>query len=115
MNDKDWEIKVILQRDNSFIEHVLATNNKVDEEEKMIDLLDGIDKKEEECERKALLLEEAKSIVSKLDKESQRVLLSYVSTPKYETMAKDLGCSVSTAWKKWQKVQKEIKEIINGR
>ncbi len=115
MKQKDWEIKVILQKDNQFIEHVLNSNNDVDEEDRMIRMIDGIDQNEVEWERKGLLLEEAKSIIEKLDNESQRVLLSYINTPKYESMAKVLGCSISTAWKKWQKVQKEIEEIKNAR
>lgn len=115
MNDKDWEIKVILQRDNSFIEHVLNSKNDINEEDRMIDMIDNIDPNAVEDERKSLLLEEAESIASKLSSESQRVLISYINTPKYHSMAKDLGCSVSTAWKKWQKVQKEIEEIKNGR
>lgn len=115
MNDKDWEVKVILQRDNNFIEHVLNSKNDVDEEERMINLIDNRDINSEEDERKRLLLEEAESIVSKLSLESQRVLNTFINTPKYQSMADTLGCSVSTAWKKYQKVLKEIEEIKNGR
>lgn len=115
MNDKDWEIKVILQKDNSFIEHVLNSKNDVNEEDRMINMIDNIDLNSEEDERKSLLLEEAESIVSCLNSESQRVLISYVSNKGYQLMADHLGCSVSTAWKKWQKVQKEIEEIKDGR
>lgn len=115
MNDKDWEIKVILQKDNTFIEHVLNSKLDVDEEDRMVKYLDGIDLNDEEDERNRLLLEEARSIVSKLNEESQRVLTSFINNKGFQLMANDLGCSVSTAWKKWQKVQKEIEEIKNGR
>lgn len=115
MNDKDWEVKVILQRDNNFIEHVLNSKNDVDEEDRMIRMLDNNPISSEEDERKGLLLEEANKIISKLSVESQRVLITFANCKGYQHMADTLGCSVSTAWKKYQKVSKEIEEIKNGR
>ena len=115
MNAKDWDVKVILQKDNTFIEHVLNSKQDVDEEDRMVKMLDGIDEMSEETERKELLLGEAEIIINKLTKESQRVLFSFINNKGFQLMADDLGVSVSTAWKKWQKVQKEIEEIKNGR
>jgi len=115
MNDKDWEIKVILQKDNSFIEHVLNSKNDVDEEDKMIRMIDNNPISIEEDERKGLLLEKANKIMSSLSVESQKVLNTYANCKGFQHMADTLGCSVSTAWKKYQKVLKEIEEIKNVR
>lgn len=115
MRNKDWECKVLLQKDNNFIEHVLEGYREEDEEDKMIDYLDGIDKSEGKWEKKELLLEEAHIIISLLNPSSQAVLKSYLKFGKYDKMARDLSCSTSTAWKKLQKVYKEIEEIKNGR
>lgn len=115
MNDKDWEVKVILQKDNNFIEHVLNGKNDVDEEDKMIRMIDNNPLNIEEDERKSLLLEEANKIVNSLSVESQRVLNCFVNCKGFQHMADTLECSVSTAWKKYQKVLKEIEEIKNVR
>lgn len=115
MKNKDWECKVILQKNNNFIEHVLEGYREEDEEDKMIDYLDGRDNKEVKWEKKELLIEEAHIIVSLLNPSSQAVLKSFIKNSKFDEMAKDLECSTSTAWKKLQKVYKEIEEIKNGR
>jgi DNA-directed RNA polymerase specialized sigma24 family protein len=115
MKNKDWECKVLLQKDNNFIEHVLEGYREEDEEDKMIDYLDGIDNSEVKWEKKELLIEEAAIIVSLLNPSSQIVLSSFIKCGKFDEMARDLECSTSTAWKKLQKVYKEIEEIKDGR
>jgi len=115
MKNKDWQCKVLLQKDNHFIEHVLEGYREGNEEDNMINYLDGIDESEAKWERKELLLEEAKEIIALLNPSSQRVLASYIKCGKFDSMAHDLSCSTSTAWKKLQKVYKEIEEIKDGR
>jgi len=113
MNEKDWNIKVILQKDNSFIEHVLNSRLEGNEEDRMIDKLDGIEENSREDARFMQLLKEAEEIKDKLSSESRRVLQAYVISKGYESLSLILGCSTSTAWKKWQKVLKEIEGIKN--
>lgn len=113
MKDKDWDIKVILQKDNNFIEHVLNSRLEGNEEDRMIDKLDGIEENSREDARFLELLTKAEYIKSKLTEENLKVLNAFISCKGYEKLSLILGCSTSTAWKKWQKVLRQIEEIKN--
>lgn len=111
MNNKDWQAKVLLQKDLSFIEYIQMQNEDGNEEDKLIAMLDGEDLKAKEDQvfkRKVFL---AKKVIKELSKESQRILTTYLSEGNYEKLALKLGVSLSTAWKRVQKVKKEIEEI----
>jgi len=111
MNNKDWQAKVLLQKDLSFIEYIQTQNMEGNEEDKMIAMLDGVDLKDEEDQRLILKMDQAMKVLKLLPKESQRILVTYLKDGKYETLARSLGVSLSTAWKRVQKVKKEIEVI----
>lgn len=111
MNNKDWQAKVLLQKDLSFIEYIQAQYVDENEEDKMISLLDGEDTKAEEDQRLKDKIDLAKEVVGTLNKESQTILTTYLSEGNYEKLSLKLGVSLSTAWKRVQKVKKEIEEI----
>lgn len=111
MNNKDWQAKVLLQKDLSFIEHIQTINNDVNEEDKMVAMLDGVDLKAEEDQQLNKRMSLAKKVLGKLAPESQRILTTYLAEGNYEKLALSLGVSLSTAWKRVQKVKKEIEEI----
>jgi len=111
MNNKDWIAKVLLQKDLSFIEHIQNQSNDVNEEDKMIARLDGDDPKSEEDQRLIEKKKLAKKIVKKLSKENQVILAAWMRSKNFESLSHILGVSLSTAWKRVQKVKKEIEEI----
>ena len=115
MNNKDWQAKVLLQKDLSFIEYIQTQNMEGNEEDKMIAMLDGVDLKDEEDQRLILKMDQAMKVLKLLPKESQRILVTYLKDGNYERLALSLGVSLSTAWKRVQKVKKEIEEIKCGR
>lgn len=111
MNNKDWQAKVLLQKDLSFIEYIQTQNMEGNEEDKMIARLDGVDLKDEEDRRLLKKMDEAMKVLKSLPKESQRILVTYLKDGNYERLAGSLGVSLSTAWKRVQKVKKEIEVI----
>jgi len=111
MNNKDWRAKVLLQKDLSFIEYIQTQSIEGNEEDKMIAMLDGEDLKDKEDQRLMVKIEAAKEVLKSLPKESQRILLTYLKDGNYERLALSLGVSLSTAWKRVQKVKKEIEVI----
>ena len=111
MNNKDWRAKVLLQKDLSFIEYIQTQNMEGNEEDIMIAMIDGVDLKDEEDQRLILKMDQAMKVLKLLPKDSQVILITYLKDGKYETLARSLGVSLSTAWKRVQKVKKEIEEI----
>lgn len=111
MNNKDWQAKVLLQKDLSFIEYIQTQNMEGNEEDKMIARLDGVDLKDEEDQRLILKMDQAMKVLKSLPKESQVILVTYLKDGNYERLALSLGVSLSTAWKRVQKVKKEIEVI----
>ena len=111
MNNKDWQAKGLLQKDVSFIEHIQNQSQEGNEEDRMISRLDGEDLKDEEDQRLKEKIKAAKKVVGKLSKESRVILLTYLREGNYERLSHSLGVSLSTAWKRVQKVKKEIEEI----
>lgn len=111
MNNKDWQAKVLLQRDLSFIEYIQTQSQEGNEEDKMIQMLDGEEPKAEEDQRLKKKIALAKKILKSLPKESQGILTTYLKDGNYEKLALSLGVSLSTAWKRVQKVKKEIEEL----
>ena len=111
MRNKDWQAKVLLQRNLSFIEYIQTQSQDGNEEDKMIAMLDGVDLKAEEDQRLKNKIFLAKKVVKELNKESQAILVTYLQEGNYEKLALKLNVSLSTAWKRVQKVKKEIEEI----
>jgi len=111
MNNKDWQAKVLLQKDLSFIEYIQTQSAEGNEEDKMIAMLDGEDLKAEEDQRLISKISLAKKVLKALPKESRVVLTTYLREGNYERLSHSLGVSLSTAWKRVQKVKKEIEEI----
>lgn len=111
MNNKDWRAKVLLQKDLSFIEYIQTQSQEGNDEDKMIAMLDGEDLKDKEDQRLILKMDEAMKVLKSLPKESQVILVTYLKDGNYETLARSLGVSLSTAWKRVQKVKKEIEVI----
>jgi DNA-directed RNA polymerase specialized sigma24 family protein len=111
MNNKDWGAKVLLQKDLSFIEYIQTQNMEGNEEDKMIARLDGVDLKDEEDQRLLEKIDQGMKVLKLLPKESQRILVTYLKDGNYERLACSLGVSLSTAWKRVQKVKKEIEVI----
>ena len=100
-----------MQKDLSFIEHIQTQSQEGNDEDKMIAMLDGEDLKDKEDQRLILKMDEAMKVLKSLPKESQVILVTYLKDGNYETLARSLGVSLSTAWKRVQKVKKEIEVI----
>lgn len=111
MNNKDWQAKVLLQKDLLFIEYIQTQNMEGNEEDKMIARLDGVDLKDQEDQRLLEKVDLAYEVLRSLPKESQRILVTYLKDENYERLSHSLGVSLSTAWKRVQKVKKEIEVI----
>lgn len=100
-----------MQKDLSFIEYIQTQSQEGNDEDKMIAMLDGEDLKDKEDQRLILKMDEAMKVLKSLPKESQVILVTYLKDGNYETLARSLGVSLSTAWKRVQKVKKEIEVI----
>lgn len=118
--NNDWKYKMILQKDNDFIEHVLFETQEYQcIEDALIDKIDNgmisSDIEEQEDYEEFLYLkriDQANDICNQLEYKSRPILEAKLATNTYQEMSERLGVSVSTAWKQWKRVQKEIDILV---
>lgn len=119
MADSDWHNKTYhphIRHDSNhvyeFMESVLQERDYRNVEDEMIAMLDNEEEEADYSEHRKALVLKANRVKRMLSDDELVILQAYVKSRGYENMALILGCSLSTAWKRWQKVQARINLLV---
>jgi len=119
MSDSDWHNKTYhphIRHDSNhvyeFMESVLQERDYQNVEDELIARLDNEEEDTGYLDQRKVLLQKANRVKRMLSDEECVILQAYVNSRGYENMSLILGCSLSTAWKRWQKVQARINLLV---